>query len=82
MSEMSRMRDLVALRVRTTQHVTEITGDKSEGKHVLAMLSVERIENLAGVVQLKARMNLEKEKKQGRIYRQLYSRKSVCCLMS
>lgn len=45
--------DLAALRVRTTQHMTAITGDKSEGKNVLATLSAERIENVAGIVQIK-----------------------------
>lgn len=45
--------DLAALRVRTTQHMTVITGDKSEGKNVLATLSAERIENVAGIVQIK-----------------------------
>lgn len=34
--------------------MTEITGDKSEGKkNLLATRSAERIENLAGIVQIK-----------------------------
>lgn len=45
--------DLAALRVRTTQHMTVITGDKPEGKNVLATLSAEAIENVAGIVQIK-----------------------------
>lgn len=33
--------------------MTAITGDKSEGKNVLVTLSAERIENVAGIVQIK-----------------------------